>query len=126
MNEQKKTINTQLMENSLAAILSAIEIYNKPDFKYRNEVFVILLINGWELLLKAKVLKDNQDNPINLYKIEKTTGAPKRKRSSGQNITKSIGQLLKELSIDPTIKNNLYEIIKIRDSAVHFYHNNDI
>jgi hypothetical protein len=48
-----------LLENSISAILSAIEIYNKPDFKYRNEIFVILTVNAWELLLKSKILKDN-------------------------------------------------------------------
>ncbi|BAW80716.1 hypothetical protein TAO_1346 [Candidatus Nitrosoglobus terrae] len=35
-------------------MLSAIEIYNKPDFKYREEIFSIIAINAWELLLKAK------------------------------------------------------------------------
>jgi len=35
-----------LLENSISTILSAIEIYNKPDFKYRNEIFVILTENA--------------------------------------------------------------------------------
>jgi hypothetical protein len=43
---------------SVGAALSAIEIYNKPDFKYREETFAILMINAWELLLKAKIIKD--------------------------------------------------------------------
>ena len=51
-------IYEKLVNNSLAAALSSIEIYNKPDFKYREEIFTILNINAWELLLKAKILKD--------------------------------------------------------------------
>jgi hypothetical protein len=34
-------------------MVAAIEIYNKPRFEYRDEVFAILLLNAWELLLKA-------------------------------------------------------------------------
>lgn len=48
----------KLLANSLSAALSSIEIYNKPDFKYRDEIFTILNINAWELLLKAKILKN--------------------------------------------------------------------
>ena len=45
------------VEKSVGAALSAIEIYNKPDFKYREETFAILMINAWELLLKARIIK---------------------------------------------------------------------
>jgi hypothetical protein len=44
----------KLLENSLSAALSSIEIYNKPDFKYREEIFTILNVNSWELLLKGQ------------------------------------------------------------------------
>ncbi len=43
-------------------MLSAIEVYNKPDFKYREETFAILMLNAWELLLKAKLVSDNANN----------------------------------------------------------------
>lgn len=52
----------QVLEKSVAAAVSAIEIYNKPDFKYRSETFSILMTNAWELLLKAKLLKDNKND----------------------------------------------------------------
>ena len=39
-------------------MIAAIEVYNKPDFLYRGETFSILAINSWELLLKAKHIKD--------------------------------------------------------------------
>ena len=54
-----KARKIELLDRSIAAMLSAIEIYNKPDFAYREETFAILAINGWELLLKAKWLDDN-------------------------------------------------------------------
>jgi hypothetical protein len=42
-----------LVKNAKSALLAAIEIYNKPGFQYRDECFVILLLNAWELFLKA-------------------------------------------------------------------------
>jgi len=66
-------IYEKLIDNSLSAALSSIEIYNKPDFKYREEIFTILLINAWELLLKAKILKDANDDITSLYVPLSTT-----------------------------------------------------
>ena len=50
-----------LSRNAQSAMLAAIEIYNKPAFQYRDECFVILLLNAWELLLKAIVSKRGFD-----------------------------------------------------------------
>ncbi len=50
----------KLLENSKQAMLAAIEIYNKPKFDYREEVFVILLVNAWELILLAILSKKKQ------------------------------------------------------------------
>jgi len=41
-------------------MLAAIEIYNKPQIEYRDECFVILLMNAWELFLKAILSKNKQ------------------------------------------------------------------
>ncbi len=49
-----KSRSKELVDRAIAATVSAIEIYNKPDFRYRAETFCILAINGWELLFKAK------------------------------------------------------------------------
>jgi hypothetical protein len=49
-----------LRNNSKAAMLAAIEIYNKPQISYRDECFTILLVNAWELLVKAILSKNKQ------------------------------------------------------------------
>lgn len=49
-----------LKNNSKSAMIAAIEIYNKPQSAYRNECFCILLVNAWELLLKAILSKHKQ------------------------------------------------------------------
>jgi hypothetical protein len=46
-----------LLRNGKAAMLAAIEIYNKPRIDYREECCVILLLNAWELTLKALLSK---------------------------------------------------------------------
>ena len=57
----KPTLAKKLAEKSLSAAKSAIELYNKPNFDYKMESFVILMINAWELLFKAYILKINKN-----------------------------------------------------------------
>src|SRR5689334_11062026 len=66
-----KARSQELVDKSLAAMISAIEVYNKPDFKYREETFSILAINAWELLLKAKWLRDHGNKVRSLYVTER-------------------------------------------------------
>ena len=66
-----KSRSQELLDKSIAAMISAIEIYNKPDFLYRGETFAILAVNGWELLLKAKYLSINNNNIRSLYVYDK-------------------------------------------------------
>jgi hypothetical protein len=56
-----------LLEKSISATISAIEVYNKPDFKYREESFIILLVNAYEVMLKAKVVKESKNGINSLY-----------------------------------------------------------
>ncbi|MDR1552133.1 MAG: DUF3644 domain-containing protein [Prevotellaceae bacterium] len=123
------------VEKSVGAALSAIKIYNKPDFKYREETFAILMINAWELLLKAKIIKENDGQLKSIYILTNKTGkkgnilktrAPELNRS---NNPKTIG-LPKCLSIceqepiriDNAVKENIFLLMEIRDTAIHFQH----
>ena len=60
-----------LVDKSLAAMLAAMEVYNKPDFQYREETFSILAINSWELLLKARLLQLAQNRVGAILQYEK-------------------------------------------------------
>ena len=64
-----KSRSKELLDRDVAAI----EIYNKPDFLYREEAFAVLAINGWELLLKAKWLSDHNNKISTLYVMEPRT-----------------------------------------------------
>lgn len=49
-----------LSNKAVEAFLMCIEIYNKPTINYRLEGCVFFLCNAWELMLKAKLLKDGK------------------------------------------------------------------
>lgn len=52
-----KSITKQLLDASVAALFAGIEIHNKPHISYRYSSSIILIINAWELALKAFVYK---------------------------------------------------------------------
>ena len=56
----EKELITSMLDKSEEAFLMAIEIYNKPTINYRLEGFSFFICNAWELLLKAKMLKENE------------------------------------------------------------------
>lgn len=115
-----KLIYEKLVDNSLAAALSSIEIYNKPDFKYREEIFTIININAWELLLKAKILKDANDDVKSLFVPDKQGGYKKTRNNT--LLTIEITEAINESGLDHIIAANLKAMIEIRDTAIHFYH----
>lgn len=128
-----------MLEKSIGAMLSAIEIYNKPDFKYREETFSVLCINSWELLFKAKLLNLANNKVASLYAMgvrvlksgKKSTIKRVKKNRSGNPM--SIGlldayRIVNEeygVKIDKAVNDNLIALTEIRDNSIHFV-NNDL
>lgn len=52
-----KSVTKLLLDSSQAALFAGIEIHNKPHISYRYPTAVILIINAWELALKAYAYK---------------------------------------------------------------------
>jgi len=113
-------------------MLSAIEIYNKPNFAYREESFAILSVNAWELLLKAYLLRLNRFNINAIYehefvkKKDRTLSTRKQVKLNRCGNPKSISifEVIGILSRRNALSNNLIEsinsIIELRDNAIHF------
>jgi hypothetical protein len=121
-----KAVFKQLVDKSIAAALAAIEVYNKPDFRYREESFVILLVNAWELLLKAKILKDSKNRLSSLYvHFGKNNRKIKRSRT-GNPLTIELFGAIQRLTLDPVVSDNLASLVEIRDTAVHFYNDDGV
>jgi hypothetical protein len=122
-----------LYRKAEAALIASIEVYNKPDIKYREETFSILALNAWELLLKAKVLAEKNDiRSLFVYETRKTKAGVSSKKQylkrsrSGNPQTLSLGQAIVALEAFPSaklateIKSNLDALMEIRDNAIHF------
>jgi hypothetical protein len=76
----------QLVDKAIEAAISAIEIYNKPSFRYREEIYSILMLNAWELLLKARILKENKNRMRSIQVFErKSTSQGRPARTFYQN-----------------------------------------
>ena len=123
----------RLLRNSEAALLSAIEIYNKPTFAYREETFSILALNAWELLLKAKLLEQSGNNPkcLRVYYFKKNASGVFSKKPSiktnrtGNELTVSISETANRLDrlgikLAASIRLNIDGLIQVRDNAIHY------
>jgi hypothetical protein len=119
-------------------MITAIEAYNKPDHKYREESFSILVLNAWEIFVKAKILseKNNDLRAIYVYHKKNLKSGSKSSRNyikrnkAGNPITigliNAIGIIENESlgKIDNTIKANLEAITEIRNNSVHLINMN--
>jgi len=105
----------KLLANGKAALLAAIEIYNKPRIDYRDECFVILLLNAWELILKAILSKDAQT-----IFYPKVRGQAYRTYSLTDAFRKAERLLPADLSTQ-ALRMNLELLSIYRDNSVHFY-----
>lgn len=123
-----------MLDKSIHAMLAAIEIYNKPSFRYREEAFAILCINAWELLLKSRTLEINKNRLSSVIKYErkkKVDGSLsnqliRKKNRAGNHLSISLFEAYDNLvnihgdSINPTVRKNLEALVEIRDNAIHF------
>jgi len=109
-----------LLDHSVNMALSAIEVYNKPDFKDREQVFSILIIAAWESLLKAKILRDNKNRLSSLYIPSKKGAKSRYKRNrTGHYMTIGIEPAIELCSLPAAVADNLLHLLDVRDAAVH-------
>ena len=110
------------------AAVAAAEIYNKPNFPYREEIFSILIINAWELCLKAKYLQAHRNKltclyiPVEKKKKDGTTYKIKRYKTNraGNYLTVEIKFLMDHIVLDRALKGNIESLLEIRDNVIHF------
>ncbi len=127
-------LNQRFVDKAAAAITAAVEVYNKPSFLYREETFAILALNAWELLLKAKVLKDaeNAISSLRVYETrltkagERSTKKFLKRNRAGNPQSITLGACIAKLDetndskLPSEVKANLEALIEIRDNSIHF------
>lgn len=96
-------------------MLAAIEIYNKPQFAYRSECFVILLLNAWELAFKALLSK----NKIRIFK-PKERDKPYMTLGLWDAMEACKPKFPAEIEYRP-VAENIARLVDYRNNAVHFY-----
>ena len=124
VNKQPTVFNPPIVKdlvgNSQAAMMAAMEIYNKPMFQYREECTVILLLNAWELLLKAILAKYGQTiyYPIKPNQLPRTLSWKDAYRKAVAHFPSNVGSLPAERNLDA--------LASYRDKAIHFYNEDDM
>lgn len=99
-------LENRLLDKSIEAFIMGLEIYNKPTIKYRVEGFSFFVINAWELMLKATLLKRGES----IYYVDK----PDR--------TLSLDNVIRKIYTDKNtrIRLNLEKIIELRNISTHY------
>ena len=116
-----------LSDKAFQIALAAIEAYNKPDSPYREESFTILMVNAWELLLKARILQKNDDCIQSIEVTHTVSGKKKiKKNKSGNSMTIDVlkaAEIVRQYEsnkINMACVKNIQLLSEIRDNAVHF------
>lgn len=126
-------LHLRFVDKAAAAITAAVEVYNKPSFVYREETFAILALNAWELLLKAKVLKDahNDVKVLRIYEPRELKSGGKStklyaKRNRADNFQSiSLFACTSKLfapsqGLPAEVYANLEALVEIRDNSIHY------
>lgn len=98
----------RLLDKATEAFVLAIELYNRPSIKYRVEGFSFFACNAWELMLKAKLVKDSGAESI-YYKD-----------NQGRTITLSKCISLVFTNKNDPLRRNLEAIERLRNTSTHF------
>ena len=111
---KRKMVQSNLIKNSISAYFAAIEIHNKPNISYRYEATTLLLMNAWELILKAFVKKYIKKKSI--YTKDGHT----------ISLDKAVGYIedfinASEPRAFTATKENLLLIEEYRNNIVHYY-----
>lgn len=112
----------KLCDNSRAAMLAAIEIYNKPQTTYREQVVTVLVVNAWELILKAALRKAKK----NIF-YKKKRGEDYRSFSLEHCIADMDRHRLWPSSVDGDgVRANLHVLTDYRNKIIHLYVSDDL
>jgi len=104
--EKQNELIDRFVNKSIEAFILGLEVFNKPTIRYRIEGFSFFICNAWELMLKAKLLKDGQ--PITFAKN------PNR----SLDLTTVVGRVYTD-KYQP-LRLNLEKIIQLRNIATHY------
>lgn len=114
MMPKRKMVQSNLLKNSISAYFAAVEIHNKPNISYRYETTTLLIMNAWELALKAFIKK---------YLKRKSIFTKDGHTISLDNAVEWVNEYINsfERNAFTAIKENIQLVEKYRNNIVHFY-----
>jgi hypothetical protein len=112
---KRRMVQYNLVKNAVSAYFAAIEIHNKPNIAYRYETVTLLLMNAWELVLKAYIKKNLRGERSIFEKDNHTI-----------SFDKALGYVADHInSAKPksfmAVKENLLAVEDYRNNVAHFY-----
>ena len=115
----RPSLSKRMARTAISALVAAVEIYNKPTVEYREQTFAVLLVNAWEVLLKARIVQinNNKMSPI-LERKPKSRVFKTDEVTEGQS-TIPLKTVLGTADIPGEVRDNLTEVINVRNEAVH-------
>jgi hypothetical protein len=111
---KRKMVYNNLVKNSISAYFAAVELHNKPNIPYRYETVTLLMMNAWELALKAYVKKNIKNRSI--FTEDGHTISIEKALSYTTEHTNS-----KKPGSFSAVQRNILEIEKYRNGIAHFY-----
>jgi|GEM_PF-351325 len=122
MSKRKPNVTKGLLDAAVAAFFSAVEIHNKPRIEYRYPSSTLLIINAWELLLKAFLYKNTGSTSI----YEKPKKGESRSYPRTISLDKAIAKVREEINkSEPTyfdaIAENIEALGDYRDQFAHYF-----
>lgn len=106
----RRKLSRALKANARSAMFAAIEIHNKPIFKYRYEVCTLLMVNAWELALKSYIAKK-----LKTVRLIRRDGTTKPFLHCVACVASHLGK-----PFEPT-KQNLEILYEYRNKVAHSY-----
>lgn len=110
-----KSVTKLLLDSSQAALFAGIEIHNKPHIAFRYPTATILIINAWELALKAYVYKF-----IGKKRIYENDGVHTKSFSKVLILTRDHINTVENNKKFQAVYDNLDLLSYYRNSNVHF------
>ncbi|MCY3925370.1 MAG: DUF3644 domain-containing protein [bacterium] len=110
--------STSLARCAESALVAAVEIYNKPTVEYREQTFALLVVNAWEVMLKARIVQQNGNKLASIYRRD-SGGRNYRRNSSGDILTIDISKALGKTFLPTDVRGNIEGLVDIRNRAAH-------
>ena len=102
-----------------AALLAAVEVFNKPSALYREQTFALLATNAWEILLKARLVEQANGKLRVIQRRDPTGRGYVQLPETGEILTIGLREALGQVGLPAQVAANIRGLALVRNSAVH-------